>query len=93
MHVKSITLTNVKSFKDRVHVDFDSHFNLLIGPNGGGKSNLFDSISIVLRRYFLDSYTVVDYDREKALQSAIREKKFPLWINIWGWRTLLLVWK
>ncbi|MCC7259914.1 MAG: AAA family ATPase, partial [Alphaproteobacteria bacterium] len=78
MHIRSISLSNVKSFRDPIHVKLDPHFNLLIGPNGGGKSNLFDAITIVLRRYFLDSFKVSFHGLDKALKSAIREQETPV---------------
>ncbi|WP_375496279.1 AAA family ATPase [uncultured Nostoc sp.] len=59
MKVIKLEVKNVKSFKDKTSIEFNKDFNVLIGPNGGGKSNILDIINIVLRHYFLISYKVV----------------------------------
>jgi len=58
MWIKSVALTNVKSFRGRTEVYFSSKANFLVGPNAGGKSNLLEIINWVLRRYFLKAYQV-----------------------------------
>jgi putative ATP-dependent endonuclease of OLD family len=35
----------------------DENINILIGPNGGGKTNLLDSITLVLKKYFIIPWT------------------------------------
>lgn len=57
MHIKRVAIENVKSFRTRQVIDFEEGLNILIGPNGGGKSNLLDIVRIVLRRFFLNSYS------------------------------------
>lgn len=61
MWIKSVALTNVKSFRGRTEVHFSSKANFLVGPNAGGKSNLLEIINWVLRRYFLKTYLVRPY--------------------------------
>jgi len=61
MWIKSIALTNVKSFRSRTEVHFSPEANFLVGPNAGGKSNLLEIINWVLRRYFLKTYLVRPY--------------------------------
>ncbi|SDG82790.1 AAA ATPase domain-containing protein [Pedobacter terrae] len=39
MKISNITITNLKSFRDKISIDFDPTFNI-IGPNASGKSNL-----------------------------------------------------
>ena len=58
MKISKLTISNTKSFNDAQPINFDKQFNILIGPNGGGKSNLLDIITIVLRKYFLLSYRI-----------------------------------
>lgn len=55
MKVNSLQIKNVKSFREEEHVSFNDDFNILIGPNGGGKSNLLDTTTIVLNQFFLQS--------------------------------------
>ncbi len=57
MKVDSITIKNVRSFRESITYCPDSTFNVLVGSNGSGKSNLMDVIYITLRHFFLYSYT------------------------------------
>jgi len=47
MRISHLEITNVKSFQDKVDIEFDPQFNILIGPNGGGKSNFLDILLII----------------------------------------------
>ncbi|MEH2399539.1 AAA family ATPase [Nostoc sp.] len=58
MKITSITIKNVKTFQDETEIVFDDKFNILIGPNGGGKSNLLDIITIVIRNFLLVGYRI-----------------------------------
>lgn len=60
MRIIRLEITNVKSFQDKVDIQFDPQFNILVGPNGGGKSNFLDILLIILKRFFLYSYSVND---------------------------------
>jgi predicted ATP-dependent endonuclease of OLD family len=59
MKINAIEIKNVKSFKERISLEFDNKFNILVGPNGGGKSNLLDIVTVILRHFFLYSYKVI----------------------------------
>mmetsp|Transcript_849 Transcript_849/g.1833 ORF Transcript_849/g.1833 Transcript_849/m.1833 type:complete len:1275 (-) Transcript_849:125-3949(-) len=49
MHIKSITLSNFRSFKQQPEIHpFSSEMNCVVGRNGAGKSNLFDAVQFVL---------------------------------------------
>ncbi|NLT01207.1 MAG: AAA family ATPase [Acholeplasmataceae bacterium] len=58
MKLQSIKIKNVKSFKESIQINFNNDFNILIGPNGSGKSNLLDILTICLRQFFLQPFTV-----------------------------------
>lgn len=60
MRIIRLEITNVKSFQDKVYLEFDPQFNILVGPNGGGKSNFLDILLIILKKFFLHSYSVND---------------------------------
>lgn len=60
MRIIRLEITNVKSFQDKVYLQFDPQFNILVGPNGGGKSNFLDILLIILKKFFLYSYSVND---------------------------------
>lgn len=56
MKIKSLGITNIRSFRDPVTVDFDGNVNIFVGPNGGGKSNLLDILNVTLRHYIVRPY-------------------------------------
>jgi putative ATP-dependent endonuclease of OLD family len=58
MRIIGLKITNLKSFQDKVYLEFDTQFNILVGPNGGGKSNFLDILLIILKIFFLHSYSV-----------------------------------
>jgi putative ATP-dependent endonuclease of the OLD family len=59
MLVRKVAIENVRSFLDREELDLDGQISIVIGPNGGGKTNLLDTAVMVLRRYlFMSSYAV-----------------------------------
>lgn len=57
MRLESITIKNVRSFKEAITFSPNKAFNVLVGANGSGKSNLMDIVYITLRHFFLYSYT------------------------------------
>ena len=56
MKIDSITIKNVRSFRNPITYYPNKQFNVLVGANGSGKSNLMDIIYITLRHFFLHSY-------------------------------------
>lgn len=55
MLIRRLVIENVRSFSDRREISFDGQISILIGPNGGGKTNLLDTLVIMLRRYIFNS--------------------------------------
>lgn len=55
MLVKRIAVENVRSFLDRAELLLDGDLSILIGPNGGGKTNLLDATVVILRRHLFAS--------------------------------------
>ncbi len=53
MKLVSLSIKNVKSFRENTTIHFDEKLNILIGSNGGGKSNLLDIVTITIRRFLL----------------------------------------
>ena len=58
MKLDKIKIKNTKSFREQVEINLNKDFNILIGSNGSGKSNLLDILTVCLRQYFLLPYTV-----------------------------------
>lgn len=57
MKIDSITIKNLRSFRNPITYYPNKNFNVLVGANGSGKSNLMDIIYITLRHFFLHSYS------------------------------------
>lgn len=56
MKVRRVIVQNVLSFAEPAELLLDGDIAILIGPNGGGKTNLLDIISHILRTYLLKSW-------------------------------------
>ncbi len=64
MKLKSITIVNVKSFRDKTTIEFDKNLNILIGSNAGGKSNLLDIITVVIRGLFVKIFSIQEQSNQ-----------------------------
>ena len=79
MHIKSITLSNFRSFKQQPEIHpFSSEMNCVVGRNGSGKSNLFDAVQFVLGCPKFWSLRTVSYWRCCSTY-------FVVYINIDDW--------
>ncbi|MGA3889322.1 AAA family ATPase [Ralstonia nicotianae] len=73
MLVRRVAIENVRSFLDRAELMLDGQISIIIGPNGGGKTNLLDTIVIMLRRYlFASMYAVHTPTPEKPNRHEFR---------------------
>jgi putative ATP-dependent endonuclease of the OLD family len=59
MKLRSVRLQNVRSFLNTAEFKLDGEISILIGPNGGGKTNLLDTTVTALRRFLLTSWIPV----------------------------------
>ncbi len=59
MLLRRVGLQNVRSFLGQAELHLDGSVSIVIGPNGGGKTNLLDATVILLRRYMLASMYAV----------------------------------
>lgn len=55
MLIRNLSIQNVRSFLDRREISFDGNISILIGPNGGGKTNLLDTLVAMLRRHVFNA--------------------------------------
>jgi len=57
MKLRRVAIANVRSFLGRQELHFPGPISILIGPNGGGKTNVLDVVSHALRVHLLKSWT------------------------------------
>ncbi|MHB1708971.1 MAG: AAA family ATPase [Thermoplasmataceae archaeon] len=79
MKIKKVTITNVRNFRDRTDIDL-SEYNVFIGKNGSGKSNLAKAIFQVADVQFNKGFNPPtpfqgDYSKPFSIElSALLEK-------------------
>jgi putative ATP-dependent endonuclease of the OLD family len=59
LKLRRIRIENVRSFLEPAELLVDGDISIIIGPNGGGKTNLLDTITTTLRRHLLTSWVHV----------------------------------
>lgn len=74
MKLVKVGIENVRSFLDREYLDVNSSLSIIVGPNGGGKTNLLDTIVWSLRNFVLQSWT----RRPNATQEQPLRQEFVL---------------
>jgi predicted ATP-dependent endonuclease of OLD family len=68
MKVGRLLLKNVTSYRAETEFLLDPRLNILIGPNGGGKSNLQKVLAVVLTQFFVRQYQVRNIDSGSVLE-------------------------
>lgn len=56
MKLRRVGIENVRSFLERQDLELPGDISILIGPNGGGKTNLLDTAVLALRSFLLKSW-------------------------------------
>lgn len=56
MKLRRVGIENVRSFLDRQELQLPGEISIIIGPNGGGKTNLLDTAVLALRLFLLKSW-------------------------------------
>ena len=59
LKLRRVSIENVRSFLDRADLLVDGDISIVIGPNGGGKTNLLDTATAAIRRHLLTSWVSV----------------------------------
>lgn len=68
MRLSKLILQNIKSFREKTEIDFSGNLNIFIGPNGGGKSNLMNTLSWVLNSRFYRPFNYQLHNNRPVLQ-------------------------
>ncbi|GHA75163.1 hypothetical protein GCM10009007_15380 [Formosimonas limnophila] len=66
-------MQNVRSFADRQEFDLDGNISILIGPNGGGKTNLLDTIVLSLRQHLIKSWEFTEDSSTKKTTISLNQ--------------------
>lgn len=77
MKLHNITIKNVKSFREQVHFMPHKEFNVLIGSNGSGKSNLMEIVYITLRHFLVFTYRWSTERAAEGLRLRIDRESSP----------------
>lgn len=56
MQIQELTIKNFKKFRE-CRIEFDPHFNLLVGDNATGKTSVLDALAIAIDSWFLGMRT------------------------------------
>jgi predicted ATP-binding protein involved in virulence len=93
MRIDRLEIQNFNGFES-LEIEFDPHFNLLVGDNASGKTSVLDALSILLDAWLLainekeiegsippDSIRVVAYPHQDSYSF---EKQYPVRIEISG---------
>lgn len=87
MKLQRLAVQNVTSYRNRTEFFFDSGINILIGTNGGGKTNLQRLIALTLTKFFIHQYQFKRNDQEAAIEihdpwnQRILERVFPKYFD------------
>lgn len=68
MKILRLTIQNVTSYRDATTFELDTGLNILIGPNGGGKTNLQKVLALTLSKYFIHQYQFRRNDQEAKVE-------------------------
>jgi putative ATP-dependent endonuclease of OLD family len=68
--IRKLAIKNVTSYRERTEFLFDNRLNILIGPNGGGKTNLQKIIALTLSRYLIHQYQFRRDDNAVSVEVA-----------------------
>lgn len=77
MRIHSMTIENCKSYNKQETLELERDITLLVGPNAGGKSNTMDILAIILRKFFLETYTINESRSDGLLfHDIVKERPF-----------------
>ena len=74
MKLRRALIENVRSFLEAQELRIPGDVAILIGPNGGGKTNLLDTVTLALRLYLLKSW-IAEHQPQEGWQDRYA------WIN------------
>ena len=76
MKLTKAKLINIKSYYPEQEISFEDNFNIFVGPNSGGKSNLFEIIQGSLNNIIFKHINIVENPDFRSVSSASHGKNF-----------------
>ena len=88
MFIKELQLINFRGFK-KLTVSFSSHFSLIVGNNGSGKSSILEGLTVAAGSFYWVSATRIlgIFGLMKCILRQLKMAKksnFPLLLKLWG---------
>ena len=68
MKIRKLVIANVTSYREPTEFVFDDGVNILIGTNGGGKTNFQKILALTLSKYFIHQYDFRDNGNETIIE-------------------------
>ncbi len=68
MKINRLIVKNVTSYRERNEFVFEKGLNILIGTNGGGKTNLQKILALTLSKYFILQYQFTRTDEDAKIE-------------------------
>ncbi|MDD5489223.1 MAG: AAA family ATPase [Candidatus Moranbacteria bacterium] len=78
MKIEKIELQNVKSFLEFTEIIFKDNINIFVGPNAGGKSNLFEIIHALISWILFQEEIQIQFKNQSPGGSVISNKLFTV---------------
>lgn len=86
MRIKKIYLKNFKGVKEKRIIDFESNSVLLVGPNGFGKTTIYDVVELCLTGKLHRT------EVNNGVTSDIKDYKKPFYQNVKGQDVIVKIW-
>jgi AAA15 family ATPase/GTPase len=80
--IRQVSIKTVTSYKEETTFAFDDKLNILIGPNGGGKSNLQKILAVILSNYFIHQYDFHSDENNRKIQQVDLWSRYALQSNL-----------
>ncbi len=90
MILKRAEIRNIKSYYPLEEIDFDESINIFIGPNGGGKSNLFEIIQSALNNLLFKHVTLKHNDNRRSSDHPHKDRAYVIEFDTIDNNSLLL---
>lgn len=86
MKIKKIYINNFKGIKEKKIIDFENQISLLVGPNGFGKTTIFDILELCLTGKIQRTLN------KKSVTSDTKDYKKPFYQNTSGKDVVVKLW-